>query len=337
LIEALREAVVERFGTLDAAHATALRLFNGFSEGWPGLVCDLYGRTLVLHDTDKGSSLDIGHRPQVHAALELLRAELPWLRAGLCKTHHAPTAEGRNGVLLFGELQDLEQHVVEAGVRYAVALMLHRDCGLYLDTRELRAWAKEQLGGKRVLNTFAHTGSLGVAARVAGAATVIHVDRRRAFLDVARASYRLNGLALRGSDFRTSDFFIETSRLRRQQALFDCVFLDPPLFSATPAGRVDLQTSLGRLIDKVRPLVGDGGALVVVNNALWVSGQEQVRVLEESLGDGYIEIETLIPVPPDVVGYRRADPTHWPADPTPFNHPTKIAVLRVRRKDGRRA
>jgi hypothetical protein len=27
----------------------------------------------------------------------------------------------------------------------------------------------------------------------------------------------------------------------------------------------------------------------------------------------------------------------YPADPAPFNHPTKIAVLRVRRKDRRKA
>jgi 23S rRNA (cytosine1962-C5)-methyltransferase len=45
-----------------------------------------------------------------------------------------------------------------------------------------------------------------------------------------------------------------------------------------------------------------------------------------------MEIEELIPVPADFTGFAETRVTGPPADPAPFNHPTKIVVMRVRRK-----
>jgi 23S rRNA (cytosine1962-C5)-methyltransferase len=54
-----------------------------------------------------------------------------------------------------------------------------------------------------------------------------------------------------------------------------------------------------------------------------------MQSLENLCKDGYLEVEALIAVPEDIVSY---NPIGKPiADPTPFNHSTKIAVLRVKR------
>ena len=127
------------------------------------------------------------------------------------------------------------------------------------------------------------------------------------------------------------------SRLKRHGAGFDCILVDPPFFSATSAGTLDLNTDSARLINKVRPLVNDGGWLVAVNNALYVSGQEYLHTLEGLCADGYLSIETLIPVPPDFTGFPGTRVGQPPVDSTPFNHSTKIAVLRVTRKDQKTA
>jgi 23S rRNA (cytosine1962-C5)-methyltransferase len=37
-------------------------------------------------------------------------------------------------------------------------------------------------------------------------------------------------------------------------------------------------------------------------------------------------------VPDDIIGHPDTRVGHFVTDPAPFNHPTKIAVLRVRRK-----
>ncbi len=85
-----------------------------------------------------------------------------------------------------------------------------------------------------------------------------------------------------------------------------------------------------RLINKVRPLINDGGTLIAINNALYVSGKEYIQTLEELCKDGYLEIKELIPVPDDFIGYQKIEKSI--TDPAPFNHSTKIAVLKVRRK-----
>jgi 23S rRNA (cytosine1962-C5)-methyltransferase len=327
----LDAALDARASLFDASHTGALRVFNGFTEGDASLALDVFGRTLVVHDYDEG---DAG-RARVDAVVEAVRAKLPWLRAAVWKSRRAEGAEARNGVQVFGEEADVDRKVREHGVWYALSLSQNRDAGFYLDTRGLRAWAREKLVDRRVLNTFAYTGSLGIAARAAPAKTVVQLDRSATFLDVARRSSELNGFAVAKRHLVAGDYFTETSRMRREGMLFDCVFVDPPFFSATHKGTVNLEEGAARVLDKARPLVADGGWLVAVNNALWVPGNEWLRVLTEG-SRGYAELETMIDVPDDVRGMVGGGGA-FPADPAPFGHPTKIAVLRVRRKDGRKA
>ena len=58
----------------------------------------------------------------------------------------------------------MDRKIKEHGVWYAINLTINRDTSLYLDTRNLRKWLIENLKDKSVLNTFAYTGSFGVAA-----------------------------------------------------------------------------------------------------------------------------------------------------------------------------
>lgn len=330
--ELLGRAIDARAGLVDDRHESAFRLFAGFYEGAPELAIDVYARTGVVHNyadpPEQGETL-------VALAIEVLQARLPWLRCIVVKPRNAATPEARRGAVAFGEAPD--RIVREHGVRYALDVLFSRDAGFYVDTRNVRAWALENLAGKTVLNTFAYTGSLGVAAAAGGAARVVQTDASKTSLNVAKTSYTLNGIAIEKRDFVVGDFFAVMGRLKREDALFDCVFLDAPFFSTGAGGRIDLVGEGQRLINKVRPLVGDGGVLVAINNALFLSGEDYMRVLGEVCSDGYIEVERLLSVPEDVtgpVGTRVGGP---PTDPAPFHHSTKIAVLRVRRKDGRRA
>jgi 23S rRNA (cytosine1962-C5)-methyltransferase len=313
---------------VDEAHEGAFRLFNGFSEGAPELAIDVYARTAVVHDYTR----DAGPKGnEVQLAVETLRAQLPWVRAIVVKAREANTAEARRGVLVFGS--EVDRVVREHGVLYAVDPMINRDAGLYLDTRHLRAWAIEHLRGKSVLNTFAYTCSLGVAARAAGAARVLDTDRNARFLEMGRASCALNRIAVRRGDFRVGDFWPVVTQLNRAGERFDCVFLDPPFFASTEKGVVDLESNTIRLVNKVRPLVAHDGWLVAVNNGVYVSGAEYMAQLEAIASSGYVTVETLVSVSDDFIGdpsLRTSEPIR---DPSPFVHSTKIAVLRVRRKD----
>jgi len=327
LLGLIDKALASRLAWLDNRRQSALRLFNGFYEGCPDLVIDLYATTLVVYNH---ASPPETAAARVEAAWRHLVEYLPWVQAVVVKERQAGTPIERRGRLVFG--LHPARRILENGVWYALDLMLNQDASFYLDTRPLRAWAAANLAGKSVLNTFAYTGSLGVAALAGGASRVVHLDLNRAFLNLAKESYALNGFPVAREDFWRGDFWALTSRLRRQGATFDCLFLDPPFFSETTNGRVDLNSQSSQLINKVRPLVADGGWLVAVNNALFASGKSYLAELEVVCRDGYLSIETLLPIPEDITGFPETRLTHPPVDPAPFNHATKIAILRVKRK-----
>ena len=323
----MEKAIAAREGLLEAGHKSAVRLFNGFLEGQADLVVDLYGRTLVLQDY---SDVPEEGLAMIRQAQTWLQNRLPWLQAGVVKVRNSPSAETKRGRLLFGEKPDCK--VQEEGVWYALDLCMHQDASLYLDTRNLRTWARQALVGKSVLNTFAYTGSLGVAALAGGARRVVQLDLNRSFLNLAKTSYTLNGFPIHKEDFLIGDFWAQVSQLKRNGVRFDCVLVDPPFFSTTRKGRLDLNTDSARLINKVRPLINDGGWLVSINNALYVSGKEYLQTLEGLCADGYLKIAEIVPVPQDFTGYPDTRVGEPVADPQPFNHSTKIAILEVKRK-----
>jgi 23S rRNA (cytosine1962-C5)-methyltransferase len=330
ITDLLDQALASRETLFDSRHESAFRLFNGFTEGCPDLVIDLYAKTLLFHnyadDPIQGES-------DVKESLAFIQNHPKysgWLRAGMVKTRNGKTLEEKRGKLLFGENPD--RKIKEHGVWYSIDLMINRDASFYLDTRNLRKWLIENSAGKSVLNAFAYTGSLGVAAMAGGASRAVHLDRNRQFLNIGKTSYTLNGFPIPKGDFITGDFFIQVSKFKRRGETFDCVIVDPPFFSTTSKGKVDQVSESARLINKVRPLINDGGYLIAVNNALYVSGSDTMQTLESLCKDGYLKIMELIPVPEDVTGYPETRTGNMITDPAPFNHSTKIAVLEVRRK-----
>ncbi len=321
----LEKAIASRAHLFDSPHATAFRLFNGFTEGEPNLVLDVYGQTLLIHNYAEAPG---NNQVSIRDVIEVTTKSLNWLHAGILKTRNGTTREEKNGVLVFGAEPNTK--ILENGVWYALDLTLNRDASLYLDTRQLRKWLTEHMRGKSVLNAFAYTGSFSVAALAGGASRVIQIDRNDKFLNLAKQSYALNNFPVSKNDFLAQDFFTAVARFKSSKQLFDCVILDPPFFSFTSKGKVDQVRESARLINKVRPLVNDGGVLIAINNALFVSGNEYMRTLEELCKDGYMNIRELIPVPEEFIGFNRvSDPI---TDPAPFNHSTKIAILDVKRK-----
>ncbi len=57
--------------------------------------------------------------------------------------------------------------------------------------------------------------------------------------------------------------------------------------------------------------------------------------LEALCKSEYLSFSEIIPVPADVTGFPESIVDVPPVDPAPFNHPTKIAILDVVRKDMR--
>lgn len=323
----LETALSVRSASIHLDGQRAYRLFNGFLEGYPDLVVDIFADTLVIFDYSE----NISSPSFIREVANWYRQKLDMIENVLVKIRNAESISDRKGRLIYGN--DIALKITEENVHYAVDLTLNQDTSFYLDTRNLRRWLKEFASGRSILNTFAYTGSLGVAATAGGARKVIQTDRNRKFLNLAKVSYTLNGFPVEKKRFLAGDFFKVISGLKQNGELFDIVILDPPYFSQSDTGKVDLQNESQRLINKVRPLVANQGYLVVVNNALFLPGSDFYAMLETLCKDGYLAIDRIIPVPMDITGTEISRITSYPCDPGPFNHPTKIAVLRVLRKD----
>ncbi len=322
----LSDAVEFRKDFLAEPHETAFRLVNGFTEHLPGLVIDIFAKTAVIQDFSEDGAIAADSA----AIKDLLLEKLNWIKAVLLKKRSSEDASERGGALIHGAKPDTV--IREAGVRYAVDLMLNRDCSFYPDTRLLRKWLLENSSGKSVLNMFAYTGSLGAAAYAGHAAGVLQTDLSEKFLAVAMRTYTLNKFYFNRKSFIAGDFFQVAGKLKKEERRFDCVILDPPFFAKTDKGTIDLAKEPLVPINKVRPLAADGGVLIVVNNSLFLSGEDFLKQIDSVCDGHYLKRESILAVPPDFIG---PDPDYlksYPANPAPFNHPTKMVILRVATK-----
>ena len=342
-LDRFTSAIAERTSLIDPSHRAAFRAFNGHLEGDPRYVVDVYATTAVIAhrpSTPEGEAYRSapgaapGLAPSLDDLIATLRVAFPWLTAVVVKERDGTTDEERRGRVVYEAPggPGVATEVLEHGVRYALEPCMNQDASLYLDTRNLRRWLIDHADGADVLNTFAYTGSLGVAALAGGAASVLHTDLSRRFLSVAKRSHALNGFEIERKGFQARDFFSFVRGQKLQGARHDLAILDPPFFSSTAGGTVDLSRNLTRLVNKLRPLIRSDGRLIVVNNSLFVTGATFLQELEALCTGGWMSIERTIDVPDDVAGYpstRRNDPV---ADPAPFNHSTKIVILTVRHK-----
>lgn len=305
---------------------SALRLFNGFFEGYPDLCLDLFERTVLINQYQPASGQTL-----IPSLMEWIRSNLPFVDCVLLKKRFSPFPAERRGIFLFGDLPC--QQIIENGVTYRLDLLMNHDSSFYLDTTNLRSWLLLNSKGKTVLNTFAYTGSLGIAALAGKASEVTQLDKNPRFLDVAKQSLALNRFDPTKMSVQVSDFFPAISRFKKYRQEFDVVILDPPFFSSTSAGKVDLNHGFINLINKVRPIIRHNGKLICINNALFVSGNDVMAGIDSISRDGYVHLDQVVEVDQNFIGYSAKPASTLPTDPSPFNHSTKIIILSITKKD----
>ena len=285
------------------------------SHDLPKAVIERYGNTVVISD----------HTPD--GIYREPAAELDSVPNVMYKWKNSRNFRERNGISLCGTPGT---EIVEHDVKYAIDLSLNQDCSFYGDTRNLRKFLIENSAGKTVLNTFAYTGSLGIAALAGNAAKVVQTDLSGKFLKLARKSIELNDFDADKMEVVEGNFFPVMSAFKKAGRQFDIVILDPPFFSQSSKGTVDLLNNPVGLVNKVRPLVRNGGKIIMVNNALYLSGKDFIAAAVALCDGKYLTISGQIDIPEEF-----CNAALQVADPAPFNHPTKIIVFDVAVKGGK--
>lgn len=165
---------------------------------------------------------------------------------------------------VFGELPT-EVLALESGLKYHLALDRNQNHGFFLDMKPGRDWIKEQASSKRVLNLFAYTCSLSVAAIAGGAETVFNLDMASGALTTGRRNHQLNfeqELCQRAR-YLPHDLFKSWGRLVRE-APYDLIVIDPPSNQGTSFRS---ETHYPKILRRLPELLSDDCQILACLNA----------------------------------------------------------------------
>jgi 23S rRNA (cytosine1962-C5)-methyltransferase len=334
----LQAALAARKPLLEQLHAEntdCYRLFHGSVEGLPGLTVDRYGDLLLVQSF---------HSPLDADRLAELAAFYADALPGLSLVYNDRSrANSRIGNKLEGEalavaMQPRIAH--EMGVSYHIqGRHAGQDPWLFLDLRAARRRVMKEVkgegAGKTLLNLFAYTCGVGIAAARAGASFVVNVDFAETSLAVGKENARLNELPIRPR-FIHSDAFAAMRQLsgigqpkmvrgkrmppfpKLEPRQFDIVFLDPPRYAKSAFGVVDLVADYPALFKPALLCTAEGGTLICCNNVAEVEREPWLDQLQRSAtkaGRTIREVEWILP---------EADFPSLDGRP-----PLKVALLRV--------
>lgn len=190
-----------------------------------------------------------------------------------------------DATLLFGEVPeflDVSEGRSAQALRYRVRFLKTKHPGLFLDHAPLRKWLVTDLAKKasgpredcRVLNTFAYTGSLSVAAHRGGATRVVTLDLSKPTIAWAKENWTTNFGEDTAGDFIFGDVFEWLPRLEKRGDRFEVVILDPPSFSRSPKKVFSTAKDLPALHAAALRLLEPGGLLITsINSAQITSAQ----------------------------------------------------------------
>ncbi len=302
---------------LQATSTDCVRLFHGVSEGRPGLAIDRYGPTLLVQ---------VWRGDVSPAELEAIRETLG---EGLQTiVWHRRQKQVQN-------TPDPPEYIgTELGLRFDVTPpTLHRglDPYLFLDFRAARRWVRTRSQGKRVLNLFAYTCGIGVAAAAGGASEVVNVDFAASALAIGRRNADLNGVAMHTHLENALPVMRHIAGLslggrghRRppftplEAEPFDRVVLDPPRWAKTPWGAIDVKGDYPSLFKPAVLCTAPGGTILATNHVPTVELVDWLDILRrcaDKAGRPLKDIDVLEPE----------------ADFPSFDgrHPLKMAICRV--------
>ena len=201
------------------ANVDCFRIFHGYEEGAQGIVIEKFNDAVVI---DYKSDI---------------RKELPLVAQSLLKLFPFKNIVARGHQSLGLSLKDRIHTLhgkdktaicTENDLKFKVQLDVPHNPGLYLDARSTRRWLGANSEGRRILNLFAFTGSLGLSSAYGKAFEVTHLDKSKELLPRIEENYRINNLNFETRNFLRGDIYKHLPRAIKAGKRFDGIILDPP-------------------------------------------------------------------------------------------------------------
>jgi 23S rRNA (cytosine1962-C5)-methyltransferase len=255
------------------------RIFHGYSEGAHGVVIEKFGKMAIIE-----------YKEEINDDLNLIKDALLAhfnFTLILAKGNQSTGVKLKNRLFaIYGDFSDAPDFSVEYGINYALLPDAMHNCGLYLDARPVRKWLTNNSEGRRILNLFSFTGSLGLAAIKGGAKSAVHLDKSKALLPRIKMSYEKNGLDLGTRSFIQGDIYKHLPKAIKNGQKFDGIILDPPpkVFKSPYSEHQPKGQDFSTLVSMCSQLLNPGGWLICLFHsfdATW--DQSNTEVMAASL------------------------------------------------------
>ena len=241
--------MIDHLALFDELPSDSCRLLHGRGGCFPGLehvAIDWFAPTVLVTLYSEAQSNAV-----LLTELTELASRQPAISAIVVQRRHH---RGAPKETIYGTIPG-EPIASESGLRYKLSLDRNQNHGFFLDMKPGRSWIRANSEGKKVLNLFAYTCSLSIAAIAGGAKSVVNLDMASGALGTGRRNHLLNfdPALCRRASYLAHDLFKSWGRLKRS-APFDLIIIDPP--SNQPGSFVaekDYQRIVRRLAELTKP------------------------------------------------------------------------------------
>lgn len=294
------ETTAKRAALFDE-QTTGYRLINGESDGWPGLVLDRYGATLVL------KLYTAAWLPRLEGIVGLIANGWPHERMVLRLSRNIQRlaqaqfqlADGR---ILRGPPLDAPVVFLETGLSFEADVLRGQKTGFFLDQRENRRRVESFARGRAVLNAFSFSGGFSLYAARGGARSVTDLDISQHALESARRNFALNqtNSAVAGCQHETIQTDAFAWIAANADRKFDLIVLDPPSLAKREEERAGAIQAYGKLARHGVAHLNPGGILVAASCSAHVSSAEFFSMVRENVrgtGRRFAEMETTAHAP----------------------------------------
>lgn len=276
----LRDSLRRRAEILEDDATTGLRLVNGDSEGFPGLIIDRYADTLVV------KLYTAAWLPRWNEMENLIREVLAPRHLVLRLSRHIQSVARGQWGLEEGFLGEAGGEVVvfrENGLRFESAVLRGQKTGFFLDQRDNRKRVGELAAGRRVLNVFSFSGGFSLYAARGGAHSVTDLDISAHALESARRNFELNAdlaaIAVLERHQVQADAF---EWLAQADGRYDLIVVDPPSLAKRESERQGAMRAYRHLNRLAIDLLAPGGLLLAASCSAHVRADEFHQIIAEA-------------------------------------------------------
>ena len=210
--------------------------------------------------------------------------------------------------------------IKENGIKLCVDIINGQKTGYFLDQKLNRVAAAQFCKGKRVLDTFTHTGAFGLNAVKAGAADVTSVDISQEAVDMVNYNIKLNG-AEKKMKAVCADVFDLLKKYEADGEKFDVIILDPPAFTKSAKMIEKAYGGYKEINLRAMRLLNEGGILVTCSCSYFMETNMFCDMLMHAAMDSHKRIQ--------ILEKRGAAPDHPVLSGYPKSEYLKCVVCRV--------